>query len=198
MVHAIWIALFAIGLITAMVNGRLEEVSEAIFKGAEEAVVLCFGLISVMVFWLGMMNIARKSGLLDMFVKLFRPIVLKLFPDIPASHPALGYILSNITANMMGLGNAATPMGIKAMKELKKLHGGKDEASRSMVTLMALNTAGLTLIPTTVIAIRMNYDSAQPTEIVGTTLFATACSTLAAILIDRYFYYRKIKRNGSR
>lgn len=198
MVHAIWLGLFAIGLITAMFNGRMEEVSEAIFQGAEEAVVLCFGLISVMVFWLGMMNIARKSGLLDIFMKLFRPIVLRLFPEIPPNHPALGYILSNITANMMGLGNAATPMGIKAVKELKKLNGGKDEASRSMVTFMALNTAGLTLIPTTVIAIRMNYGSLQPTEIVGTTLFATICSTVGAILIDRYFYYRKVKRNGFR
>lgn len=194
MVHAIWIFMLTAGIITAMFNGRMENVSEAIFSGAEEAVTLCFGLISIMVFWLGIMNIARKSGLMDIFTKLLRPVAVRLFPDVPAGHPAMGYIMSNITANLMGLGNAATPMGIKAIKELKKLNGGKDEASRPMITLMALNTASLTLIPTTVIAIRMNYGSASPAEIVGTTIFATACSTVAALCIDRYFYFRRLRK----
>ena len=107
----------------------------------------------------------------------------------------MGYILSNIMANMFGLGNAATPLGIKAMEQLKELNGGKPVASRSMITFLALNTSGLTLIPTTVIAIRMNYHSASPTEIVGPTLLATAIATIAAIIIDRYFYYRR-KRKG--
>ncbi|WP_240377683.1 nucleoside recognition domain-containing protein [Bacillus piscicola] len=197
MVHVIWIAMFLIGIVTAMFNGRMEQVTDALFSGAESAVTLCFGLISVMVFWLGMMNIARRSGMLDAFTRILRPVAVRLFPEVPPEHPAMGYILSNITANMMGLGNAATPMGIKAVKELKQLNGGKDEASRSMVTLMALNTASLTLIPTTVIAIRMNHGSEAPAEIVGTTILATACSTLAAIFIDRYFYYRSMrKRKG--
>ncbi|MDQ0299501.1 spore maturation protein A [Salibacterium salarium] len=197
MVHIIWMFLLAVGIITAMFNGRMENVSEAIFTGAEEAVTLCFGLISVMVFWLGMMNLAKSSGLLNIFTKWMRPLAIRLFPEVPPEHPAMGYILSNITANLMGLGNAATPMGIKAVKELRVLNDDKEEASRSMVTLMALNTASLTLIPTTVIAIRMNYESAAPAEIVGTTIMATACSTIAALCIDRYFYYRRLrKRKG--
>lgn len=116
-----------------------------------------------------------------------------MFPDIPAKHPAMGYILSNFTANLFGLGNAATPLGIKAMQEMKKLNPS-DEASRSMITFLALNTSSVTLIPTTVIAIRMQYDSVSPTEIVGTTIMATSISTIGALLVDRFFYFRRVRR----
>ncbi|MBT2686947.1 spore maturation protein [Bacillus sp. ISL-47] len=194
MVNIIWVMLTAIGILFAMINGTMNEVNEAIFNGAKEAVTLCIGLISILVFWLGMMRIADDAGLLKKLAALFRPIVIRLFPEIPNDHPAMGYILSNMMANMFGLGNAATPLGIKAMEELKELNGGKNEASRSMVTFLAINTSSLTLIPTTVIAIRMNYDSASPTDIVGPTLVATFCSTLAAIMIDRYFYYRRTRK----
>ena len=109
----------------------------------------------------------------------------------------MGYILSNMMANLFGLGNAATPLGIKAMEELKELNGGKTEASRSMVTFLAVNTSSITLIPTTVIAIRMNYNAASPTDIVGPTLIATCFAAIASILIDRWFYYRRSrKRKG--
>ena len=106
----------------------------------------------------------------------------------------MGYILSNMIANMFGLGNAATPLGIKAMEELKQLNGGKNSASRSMVTFLAINTASITIIPTTVIAIRMNYNSASPTEIVVPTLIATIISVIGAVMIDRYFYYRRSRK----
>jgi spore maturation protein A len=195
MVNYIWVALTIIGLIFAAVNGKMQEVNEAIFQSANEAVTLCIGLISILVFWLGIMRIAQDSGLLDKLSYLFRPIVKRLFPEVPADHPAMGYILSNMMANMFGLGNAATPLGIKAMEQLKELNGGRDYASRSMITFLAINTSSLTIIPTTVIAIRMNYESASPTEIVGPTLIATFLSTVGAILIDRYFYHRRI-RNG--
>jgi spore maturation protein A len=194
MVNYIWVGLTLIGLVFAAVNGTMNEVNEAIFKGAKEAVTLCIGLISVLVFWLGMMKIAEDSGLLRKLTALFKPLVIRIFPDVPTNHPALGYILSNMMANMFGLGNAATPLGIKAMEQLKELNGGKNEASRSMVTFLALNTASVTLIPTTVIAIRMNYDSVSPTEIVGPTLVTTITSAIAAILIDRYFYYRRTRK----
>lgn len=194
MVNIIWVILTAIGLVFAMLNGTINEVNEAIFNGAKEAVTLCIGLISILVFWLGMMKIAEDAGLLNKLASLFRPIVKKLFPEVPGDHPAMGYMLSNMMANMFGLGNAATPLGIKAMEELKRLNGGKNEASRSMITFLAINTSSLTLIPTTVIAIRMNYNSASPTDIVGPTLVATFCSTLAAIMIDRYFYYRRTRK----
>jgi spore maturation protein A len=194
MVNYIWVFMTIIGFVFAMFNGTIEEVNKAIFDGAKEAVTLCIGLISILVFWLGMMRIAQESGLLDLLSKLFRPLVKRVFPDVPANHPAMGYILSNMIANMFGLGNAATPLGIKAMEELKQLNGGKNSASRSMVTFLAINTASITIIPTTVIAIRMNYNSASPTEIVVPTLIATIISMLGAVMIDRYFYNRRSRK----
>lgn len=194
MVNYIWMAMLVVGIVFAAVNGKMEAVNKAIFEGAKQGVVVSFGLISILVFWLGLMKIAQNAGLLTMLADRFRPLARRLFPEVPPDHPAMGYILSNLIANFFGLGNAATPMGIKAMEELKALNGGKDSASRSMITLLALNTSSLTIIPTTVIAVRMNYHSAAPTEIVGTTVAATACSTIAAILIDRFFYYRRKSR----
>ncbi|WP_096270499.1 nucleoside recognition domain-containing protein [Paucisalibacillus globulus] len=193
MVNLIWAFMAIIGIVYAMFNGTMEEVNKAVFESANEAVTLSIGLISVLVFWLGIMRIAEEAGLLRGLAKIFRPVVVRLFPDIPKDHPAIGYILSNITANMFGLGNAATPMGIKAMEQMKKL-SGSDEASRSMITFLAINTSSLTLIPTTVIAIRMQYDSMSPTEIVGTTIIATLIGTMSAILIDRLFYYQSTRR----
>ncbi|WP_456278469.1 nucleoside recognition domain-containing protein [Bacillus sp. AK128] len=198
MVNIIWMLLTVIGIVFAMINGTMEQVNEAVFTGAKEAVTICIGFISILVFWLGLMKIAQNAGLLESLAKLFQPIVRRLFPDVPIKHPAMGYILSNMIANMFGLGNAATPMGIKAMEQLRELNGGKDSASRSMITFLAINTSSLTLIPTTVIAIRMQYDSANPTEIVGTTLVATFLSTIGAVLIDRYFYYRRVRKGEER
>jgi spore maturation protein A len=194
MINYIWVILTLIGIVSAIINGRMEEINKAIFTGAQEAVTLCIGLISVLVFWLGMMRIAQEAGLLEALSKLFRPLVKRLFPEVPPDHPAMGYILSNMIANMFGLGNAATPLGIKAMEQLQKLNGGKNTASRSMVTFLAINTASITLVPTTVIAIRMTYHSSSPTEIVVPTLIATIISAIGAILIDRFFYYRRSRK----
>lgn len=194
MINLIWAMMTVVGIVFAMINGTMDQVNEAVFKGAAEAVTLCIGLISILVFWLGMMKIAEDAGLLNRLSILFKPIVRRLFPEVPANHPAMGYILSNMMANMFGLGNAATPLGIKAMEELKRLNGGKNEASRSMITFLAINTSSITLIPTMVIAIRMKYESASPTEIVGPTLIASISSAIGAILIDRYFYYRRTRR----
>lgn len=198
MVNIIWVLMTIIGIVFAMINGTIDQVNEAVFKGAKEAVTICIGLISILVFWLGLMRIAQDAGLLEKLAKLFQPIVKRLFPEVPVNHPAMGYILSNMIANLFGLGNAATPMGIKAMEQLRELNGGSTEASRSMITFLAINTSSLTLIPTTVIAIRMTYDSANPTEIVGTTLVATFASTIGAIMIDRYFHYRRTRKKGGK
>ena len=143
------------------------------------------------------MRIAQDSGLLKKLSRLCKPIIKPLFPDVPSDHPAMGYILSNMMANFFGLGNAATPLGIKAMEQLKELNRGKATASRSMITFLAINTSGITLIPTTVIAIRMTYNSISATDIVFPTILATAFATAAAIVIDRYFY-AKSKRNGEK
>lgn len=168
----------------------MEQVTEAAFEGAKTGVSVCIGLISVLVFWLGLMKIAEQAGLLQRLGALLRPVIQLLFPSIPKDHPALGYIISNMSANILGLGNAATPMGIKAMQELQKLNRDKHTASADMCTLLALNTSSVTIIPTTLIAIRMNFDSANPTEIVGTTLIATMIATAAAILADRWYRSR--------
>ncbi|MEH7437270.1 nucleoside recognition domain-containing protein [Neobacillus drentensis] len=194
MVNYVWVFMTVIGVVFALFNGTMEAVNKAVFDGAKEAVTLCIGLISVLVFWLGMMRIAEESGLLERLSRLFRPLVKILFPEVPPNHPAMGYILSNMISNMFGLGNAATPLGIKAMEELKKLNGGKTSASRSMVTFLAINTASITIIPTTVIAIRINYHSVSPTEIVVPTIIATIISAIGAIFIDRYFYYRRSRK----
>ncbi|HZG73170.1 MAG TPA: nucleoside recognition domain-containing protein [Chondromyces sp.] len=191
MVNYIWIGMTLIGLVFAAINGKMEEVNKAIFESANEAVTLCIGLISILVFWLGMMKIAEEAGILHALSRLFRPLIKRLFPDIPEDHPAMGYILSNMMANMFGLGNAATPLGIKAMEQLKKLNGGKDSASRSMITFLAINTSSITLIPTTVIAIRLNYGASSPTDIVFPAILATSISAVAAILIDLFFYHRR-------
>jgi len=193
MINVIWAVMACIGIVYAMFNGTLNQVNEAILKSANDAVSLSIGLISVLVFWLGMMEIAKKAGLLDTLAKLFSPVVTRLFPEIPKDHPALGYILSNITANIFGLGNAATPLGLKAMEEMKKLSKSK-VASRSMITFLALNTSSLTLFPTFIISIRMQHGSQFPTEIIGTTIIATVLSTTGAILLDRYFYKKSIKK----
>ncbi|MEW9699039.1 nucleoside recognition domain-containing protein [Paenibacillus sp. SI8] len=187
MVNWIWLFFIVVGFVVAAFNGNVEAVTQAAFDGAKSGVTVCFGLISVLVFWLGMMRIAEDAGILSKLAVLLQPFVRFLFPSIPKNHPALGYIMSNMSANILGLGNAATPMGIKAMQELQKLNAGKDTASPAMCTLLALNTSSITLIPTTLIAIRMNFNSVNPAEIVGTTLIATAISTAAAILVDRWY-----------
>ncbi|MFD2925853.1 nucleoside recognition domain-containing protein [Halobacillus naozhouensis] len=192
MVNLIWVFLAVSGIAYAAFAGTMDRVNEAIFATIDESVMITLSLAGVLVFWLGLMKIAEEAGLLTGLAKLFKPIVKRLFPDIPENDPALGYILSNMTANMFGLGNAATPMGLKAMKEMKRL-SGSERASRSMITFLAINTSSLTLIPTTVIAIRMKYGSVDPTSIIGATILATMISTLAALIIDRYFYYRRRK-----
>lgn len=194
LVNFIWLFFIVFGFIVAVFTGRVEAVTEAAFDGAKTGVTVCFGLISILVFWLGMMRIAEDGGLLNKLAVLLRPAVRFLFPDVPKDHPALGYILSNMSANILGLGNAATPMGIQAMKELQKLNPDPTTATPAMCTLLAINTASITVIPTTIIAIRMNFESANPVEIVGTTLIATAISTSAAILIDRWYRHRTFSR----
>lgn len=194
MINWIWMGMLLIGFGFAAVNGNIESVTKAVFDGAQTGVTVSFGLISILVFWLGMMRLAEEAGLLKKVAKLLNPIVRFLFPDVPKDHPAMGYILSNMSANLFGLGNAATPMGIKAMQELQKLNPDKESATPAMCTLLALNTASITLIPTTLIAIRLNYDSANPSEIVGTTLLATAIATGAAIAADRWYRFRTIRK----
>ncbi|AQR79396.1 nucleoside recognition domain-containing protein [Paenibacillus larvae] len=195
MVNWIWLFFLVAGFAVAAVQGKIDVVTQAVFDGAKSGVTVCFGLISILVFWLGIMKITEDSGLLKKLAVLLRPIVRFLFPSIPKDHPAVGYIMSNMSANILGLGNAATPMGIRAMQELQKLNPEKDTASPAMCTLLALNTASITLIPTTLIAIRMNFHSKNPADIVGSTLMATFVATVAAIIVDRFYRKKALKKS---
>ncbi|MFD0670469.1 nucleoside recognition domain-containing protein [Cohnella sp. GCM10027633] len=187
MVNWIWMGMIVVSVLFGAINGKMEKVAEAAFGGAQTGVTVCLGLISILVFWMGLMRIAEDAGLVRKLARVMAPAVRRLFPDVPADHPAMGYILSNMSANLLGLGNAATPMGIKAMQELQKLNPDKTVATPAMCTLLALNTASITLVPTTIIAIRMNFGSLHPADIVAPTLLATIISTGAAILIDRWY-----------
>ncbi len=175
-----------------MLTGHMDRLSGAIVGGAETGVELSIGLISVIAFWMGIMNIAEKAGMVQWVAQKLKPIGKFLYPSVPEDHPAMGAILMNMSANLLGVGNAATPIGLKAMSELQKLNDDKETASDAMCTLLAVNTAGITLLPTTVIAIRMQFGSKDPTAIVGTTIVATAIGTLAAVMLDRLF--RKLSR----
>lgn len=187
MVNWIWLFFLVAGFIVAAIQGNIDSVTQAVFDGAKTGVTVSFGLISIMVFWLGIMRIAEDAGLVKKLARLLRPIVKLLFPSVPPDHPAMGYIMSNMSANILGLGNAATPMGIKAMQELQKLNPQKEQATAAMCTLLAINTASITLIPTTIIAYRLSMGSVNAAEIVGTTLIATAIATAAAIVLDKWF-----------
>lgn len=191
MVNYIWLFFLVVGFIFAGIQGNIDAATQAMFKGAESAVTVSFGLISILVFWLGIMRIAEDAGVLRKLGALIKPVIRFLFPSVPHNHPAIGYIMTNMSANILGLGNAATPMGIRAMQELQKLNPNKDAPSAAMCTLLALNTSSVTLVPTTLIAIRMTYGSVNPAEIVGTTLIATIISTTVAIIVDRWYRGRQ-------
>ena len=163
---------------------KLRAISQAAFDMAEFAVKLAIGLAGIMALWLGLMRIAEKSGLIFMFVKLIRPILSWLFPDIPKDHPALGSISLNLAANILGLGNAATPLGIKAMQHLQDLNQHKQQASHSMCMFLALNTSSVQLLPpVTLIAIM----GTQVSELLLPIILATSCSTIAAVFSAKLY-----------
>ena len=160
----------------------MDALSKAMVESASGAVELALGLIGIMALFLGLMKVVEEGGLLKILARLIRPLMVRLFPDVPAEHPAMGAMILNMSANMLGLGNAATPFGIKAMQELNKLNPCKGTATDSMVLFLAINTSSITLLPTGVIALRASAGSADPAGILPTTLFATLCSTFFAIL----------------
>jgi len=198
-VNYIWLALILISLIVGAFNGQLEAVTAAAVEYAGIAVDISLGLIGIMAFWLGIMKIAEKGGIIKILSRVIRPIARFLFPEIPPDHPAIGTMLMNIIASWLGLGNAATPLGLKAMKELQKLNKSKDTATNSMVVLLALNTASITFIPMTIIAVRARLGSANPFEIISTAVFASTCATIAAVtaakLLQRFPSIRKSDPN---
>lgn len=182
MLNYIWLALIALGVILGGFTGKVREVSEAAISSAETAVKLAMGLIAVMTLWLGLMRLADKAGLVARLGQLLRPIMRWLFPEVPSQHPALGAIVMNMAANILGLNNAATPLGLRAMSELEKLNRHPGTATNAMCMLLAVNTSSITLIPVTVIALLATAKGKNPTSIIATSLLATLVAHAAAIL----------------
>ncbi len=190
MVNKIWGFFIVVGIAFAFFNGKIDIINEEILNSCKNTLELVFQLFPVVALWLGIMKIATASGLLQIVSNKLSPFLRIIFPEIPKDHPALGYISSNIIANVFGLGNAATPFGLKAMESLQELNHNKKEASRSMITFLVLNTSGLTLIPTTIISMRMLYGSTNPTEVILPCILATLISTTVGLTLDRILYYR--------
>ncbi|MFO7970282.1 MAG: nucleoside recognition domain-containing protein [Desulfobacterales bacterium] len=172
------------------VNGGLspmEILSKAMIQSATGAVELAIGLVGVMALFLGLMKVAEAGGLLTILARLIRPVMVRLFPDVPADHPAMGAMILNLAANMLGLGNAATPFGIRAMQELDTLNPQRGTATNAMALFLAINTSSITLLPTGVIALRASAGSSDPAAILPTTLLATVCSTTVAVVAAKLY-----------
>ena len=189
MLNYIWFGMMFIAVIVGILTGNIDAVTQAAIDMAKTAVEIAIGLIGIMALWLGTMKIAEESGLIRIIARAIRPITIWLFPDVPEDHPAIGSIILNMAANLLGLGNAATPLGLKAMEELKDLNPEKDTATNAMCTFLAINTSSVQLIlPATVVALM----GAAANQIFITTILATGLSTIAAIIAVRFL--EKLKR----
>jgi spore maturation protein A len=185
MLNYIWFGLMAAALLVAAFNGTAEAVTRGAVESAAAAVQIAIGLVGIMTLWLGMMRVAEAAGLVSVVGRALRPLLRWLFPDVPPAHPAAGAIVLALAANMLGLNNAATPLGIKAMEELQTLNPDKDTATNAMVTLMAVTTAGVQLIPASMIGVLAAAGSTNPTAIIAPTIAATFVGTVAAVLAAR-------------
>ena len=189
MLNYIWFGMMFIAVIVWILTGNIDAVTQAAIDMAKTAVEIAIGLIGIMALWLGTMKIAEESGLIRIIARAIRPITIRLFPDVPEDHPAIGSIILNMAANLLGLGNAATPLGLKAMEELQDLNPEKETATNAMCTFLAINTSSIQLIlPATVVALM----GAAANQIFITTILATGLSTIAAIIAVRFL--EKLKR----
>jgi spore maturation protein SpmA len=182
MLNVIWLALILISVVLGGWNGHLQAVTDGAFEGAKTAVMtIALPLAGLMALWLGVMRLAERSGLVSVLARGLRPILCRLFPGVPPDHPAMGSMVMNIAANMLGLGNAATPLGLRAMNDLEKLNPQPGTATNAMCTFLAINTSSVQLIPATAIAILAAKGAANPSAIVGTSLVATSCAAIAGV-----------------
>ena len=183
----IWLALVLLAVAIGGWNAQLKEVTNGALDGAKTAVTIAIGLWGVMALWLGVMRLAERAGLVQRIAYGLRPLMRRLFPEVPPDHPAMGSMLMNMAANMLGLGNAATPLGLRAMRDLESLNPRPGIASNAMCTFLAINTSSVQLIPATAIAILAAAGSARPTVIVGTAFFATLCAATVAVVSAKFF-----------
>ena len=193
LVTYIFVFFIAVGALFSSVTGNIESLNSQILKGGLDGINLLLDMMPLLVLWTGIMQIAEDSGILEKFSRLVCPLLSKLFPSLPKNHKALSYIASNIAANALGLGSAATPFGLKAMECMQEDNPKKDTATEAMITFLVLNTGGVTLVPTTVIALRAMYKSANPSEIILTSILATLCSNISGLIYD----YIKRRKNAS-
>ncbi len=184
MLNYLWGFMIVIGIIVGVINGKIDAVSTATINSAKEAITLCITMLGIMSLWTGIMQVAKATGIIDALTKVLYPILRLLFPDIPKGHPSNEYIASNMIANILRLGWAATPMGLKAIGELQKLNKDSETASTDMCTFLIINISSLQLIPVNIIAYRSQYGSVSPTEILGAALVATTISTIAGIIFS--------------
>lgn len=182
MLNYLWGYMIVLGVTIGVINGNIGEISKATINSSKEAVLLCIAMLGIMSMWTGVMQIAKKCGLIGALTKGLLPIIRFLFPSIPKGHIVNEHIASNMIANVLGLGWAATPMGLMAMKELKALNKDSDVASYDMCTLLIVNISSLQLIPVNIIAYRSQYGSVNPAEILGAGLIATICSTIVGVI----------------
>ena len=182
MLNWIWLGLLAVALAVAVVSGPPDNLTAGAIAGASTAVQVSLGLVGIMSLWLGMMRVAERAGLVTLLSRAIAPILRLIFPGVPADHPAIGAIAMSLAANALGLNNAATPLGIKAMEELETLNPRPGTATNAMVTFLSVLTAGVQLIPATAIGVLVASGSNMPTSIIGTTLVATAAGTLAGVV----------------
>ena len=181
MMNYIWLAIVILAIVLGGINGKIENVTKSAIDAAGNSVTIAIGLVGVMALWLGIVKIAEDSGLMTLAAKAIAPLLKKLFPDVPKDHPAMASMTMNIAANMLGLSNAATPLGIKAMEDLEKLNTRPGTATNAMCTFLTINTAGLQLVPATMIGIMASAGSKDPTAIIGTTIAATCTALIAGI-----------------
>lgn len=198
MINYLWGFMIVAGIIVGALTGRMEEVSVASINSAKEAVTLCITMLGVMSMWTGLMQVAKKSGIIDGLTKALNPVIKLLFPDIPQGHIAREYICSNMIANILGLGWAATPFGLKAMLELKKLNHDSETASVDMCTFLIINISSLQLIPVNIIAYRSQYGSVNPADIIVTAILATTFSTIVGVVFSVVARKLSGKRGGGK
>ena len=177
----VWSFLVAAAVVSAAFTGSVAALTGAITESAGQAVTVALGLVGVMTLWLGLMRVAEEAGLVTQLARLVRPLMHRLFPEVPPGHPALGSMVLNLSANLLGLGNAATPFGVRAMQELETLNPRPGVATDAQALFAAMNTASLQLVPATVIALRAGAGSRAPAEILGATLVASACGVVVAV-----------------
>lgn len=183
MLNYIWLSMIILAVVVGGINGKMDDVTKSAIDSAGNAVVIAIGLVGIMALWLGIVKIAEDSGLMKLVARIIAPVLRKLFPDIPAGHPAMSSMTMNIAANMLGLANAATPLGLKAMEDLEKLNKNPGIATNAMCTFLTINTAGFQLIPATMIGILTSSGSKDPTAIIGTTLAAGFTAVVTGITV---------------